>query len=33
VKTLPNHQCLYKSFGVTGEVIRGAPFYEVVEGG
>jgi len=32
VKTLPNHQCLYKSFGVTGEVIRGAPFYEVVEG-
>jgi DNA phosphorothioation-dependent restriction protein DptH len=32
VKTLPNHHCLYKSFDVAGEVIRGAPFYEVVEG-
>ncbi|WP_371762660.1 ATP-binding protein [Massilia sp.] len=29
VKTLPNHHCLYKSFDVAGEVIRGAPFYEV----
>jgi DNA phosphorothioation-dependent restriction protein DptH len=32
VKTLPNHHCLYKSFDVAGEVIRGTPFYEVVEG-
>jgi hypothetical protein len=32
VKTLPNHHCLYKSFDVAGEVIRGAPFYEIVEG-
>lgn len=30
VKTLPNHHCLYKSFDVAGEVIRGAPFYEIV---
>jgi hypothetical protein len=30
VKTLPNHHCLYKSFDVAGEVIRGLPFYELV---
>jgi hypothetical protein len=30
VKTLPNHHCLYKSFDVAGEVIRGTPFYELV---
>lgn len=29
VKTLPNHHCLYKSFDVAGEVIRGLPFYEL----
>jgi len=29
VKTLPNHQCLYKSFDVAGEVIKGLPFYEL----
>jgi hypothetical protein len=29
VKTLPNHQCLYKTFDVSGEVIRGLPFYEI----
>lgn len=29
VKTLPNHNCLYKSFDVTGEVIRGLPFFEL----
>lgn len=29
VKTLPNHHCLYKSFDVSGEVIRGLPFYEI----
>lgn len=29
VKTLPNHHCLYKSFDMTGEVIRGLPFYEL----
>ncbi|MBZ0093997.1 MAG: type IV secretory system conjugative DNA transfer family protein [Sulfuricella sp.] len=29
VKTLPNHHCLYKSFNVAGEVIRGMPFYEL----
>lgn len=31
VKTLPNHHCLYKSFDSTGEVIRGLPFYELVQ--
>lgn len=30
VKTLGNHQCLYKSFGVAGEVIRGYPFFELM---
>jgi DNA phosphorothioation-dependent restriction protein DptH len=30
VKTLPNHHCLYKSFGVLGEVIKGLPFYELM---
>jgi hypothetical protein len=33
VKTLPNHHCLYKSFDVSGEVIRGLPFYELVKEG
>jgi hypothetical protein len=31
VKTLPNHQCLYKSFDVPGEVIRGFPFFELMK--
>ncbi|MES2937451.1 MAG: ATP-binding protein [Pseudomonadota bacterium] len=30
VKNLPNHQCLYKSAQVGGEVILGAPFYQIV---
>ena len=29
VKTLGNHQCLYKSFDSPGEFIRGYPFYEL----
>ena len=29
VKTLSNHHCLYKSFDVAGEVIKGLPFYEL----
>lgn len=28
VKTLANHQCLYKSFDSPGEFLRGYPFYE-----
>jgi DNA phosphorothioation-dependent restriction protein DptH len=32
VKTLPNHHCVYKSAGITGEVIRGNPFYEINKG-
>jgi DNA phosphorothioation-dependent restriction protein DptH len=31
VKTLPNHHCLYKSFGVLGEVIHGLPFYKLMQ--
>lgn len=30
VKSLPNHRCLYKSYDVAGEVVRGLPFYELV---
>ena len=30
VKALPNHHCLYKSFDVPGQIIRGLPFYELV---
>jgi hypothetical protein len=32
VKSLKNHQCLYKSFDVGGEIIRGLPFFELVAG-
>lgn len=31
VKTLPNHHCLFKTFDVTGEVIKGLPFYELAK--
>jgi len=31
VKSLPNHHCLYKSFDAPGEVIRGSPFYELMQ--
>ncbi|MGR9448286.1 ATP-binding protein [Rhizobium leguminosarum] len=30
VKTLGNHQCLYKSFDVPGEIVRGFPFFEFI---
>lgn len=33
VKTLPNHHCLYKTASVSGEVMRGLPFYEIMKGG
>jgi DNA phosphorothioation-dependent restriction protein DptH len=33
VKTLQNHQCLYKSFDSPGEVIRGLPFFELPQPG
>lgn len=29
VKSLQNHHCLYKSYDVAGEVVRGIPFYEL----
>jgi DNA phosphorothioation-dependent restriction protein DptH len=31
VKSLQNHQCLYKSFDVPGEVVRGRPFFELLQ--
>jgi len=31
VKTLSNHQCLFKSFDISGEVIKGLPFYELAK--
>jgi hypothetical protein len=30
VKGLPNHHCLFKSFGGHVEVVRGLPFFEIV---
>jgi len=30
VKSLKNHRCLYKSFDVAGEVVRGLPFFELI---
>lgn len=33
VKTLPNHHCLFKSYDSPGIVMRGTPFYELVEKG
>jgi DNA phosphorothioation-dependent restriction protein DptH len=32
IKALPKHCCLYKSFGVPGEVIEGIPFYKLLAG-
>lgn len=29
IKSLPKHFCLYKSFNVMGDIIRGTPFYEL----
>jgi len=31
VKSLENHQCLYKSFDVPGEIVRGLPFFELMQ--
>ena len=33
IKSLDNHQCLYKSFDCPGTVVRGLPFYELVAEG
>jgi DNA phosphorothioation-dependent restriction protein DptH len=33
VKSLPNHHCLFKSHDSAGQVIRGTPFYELVDQG
>ena len=33
IKSLPNHHCMYKSFDIAGEVIRGLPFYEIDKNG
>lgn len=29
IKTLPNHYCMYKTVGASGEIMRGLPFYEL----
>lgn len=29
IKTLPIHACLFKTFDVPGDVVRGTPFYEI----
>ena len=31
IRTLGLHECLYKSFGVAGEIVRGQPFYELLK--
>lgn len=31
VKGLQNHHCLYKTFDVQGEIIRGTPFFELID--
>jgi hypothetical protein len=31
VKTLPNHNCVFKTVGVEGDVIRGIPFFDLVK--
>jgi len=35
VKTLAKHQCLFKTHGIAGDVVRGIPFYELlaIDGG
>lgn len=32
VKALANHQCLYKSFDSPGQLVKGLPFYQLLEG-
>lgn len=32
IRSLEVHQCLYKSHDVPGEIIRGKPFFEIMEG-
>jgi hypothetical protein len=31
VKSLNRHECLYKTLGVDGKIIRGTPFYELMQ--
>jgi DNA phosphorothioation-dependent restriction protein DptH len=33
IKTLPKHHCLFKTAGSAGEVVRGVPFYELLDSG
>ena len=32
IKSLPIHTCLFKTFNVAGDVVRGTPFYELLRG-
>ena len=29
IRQLPNHDCLFETFGITGEIIKGLPFYQL----
>ena len=31
IKTLGKHECLFKTFDVPGEVVKGVPFYSLFE--
>ena len=32
IRQLPNHQCLFKTFDVPGEIVQAVPFYRLVAG-
>lgn len=32
IRQLGNHECLFKTFDVTGEIVAGKPFYSLLEG-
>lgn len=32
VKTLPNHHCLFKTYNIGGDIVRGTPFFELLAG-
>jgi hypothetical protein len=33
IRQLGNHECLFKTFDVTGEIVAGEPFYSLLERG
>jgi hypothetical protein len=30
IRQLPNHQCLFKTFDIPGEIVQGLPFYRLI---